>query len=274
MESIKSVLINAVLHSSSSTKCLVLLVLVLLGSPVYSFDLFQPTYFGNKRNFLNRNFAKLGWGWTLICIVPISLITSSLYTRLRVMATIRHFSRIAIGHAIFYCITILIVTNKTLSESLGQCSSSQYENFIDCHSNGAKWIEFDISGHTFLLAYCILVITEECRSVKTEVWERYRSTLLVSTKDCKVESENLMMESSNSFLLTLYKFFSPTVRLLEVVACIEIFLMVNLFVATQMYHHTFIEKILGYLLAVICWMVTYKWLYGRWHYGPCAVISV
>ena len=272
-KSIPRAVIDTILHTSSSVKSIILLTLLLLCSLVYSFELFQSPYFGNKRNFLNRNFAKLGWGWTLSCILPVTLITSALYSGLHLGMVLKHLSRIVIAHCMFFGVTTAIVTcSTTWSSFFGHCSNSQYTNRVDCSSNSEKWIEFDISGHTFLLAYCIFVLTEECKLIKPSVWGSYKNALANNKPQhsARINEENSMIESRNDLLLKVHMFTTPAIKLLEVVACLEVLLMGNLFVATQMYYHTFFEKVLGFFLAVACWMVTYVLWYGK-ACGPYAV---
>lgn len=43
-----------------------------------------------------------------------------------------------------------------------QCYGAEHAQRHTCDLEGGKWVPgFDISGHTFLLIYCILIICEE-----------------------------------------------------------------------------------------------------------------
>ena len=270
------VIVDTILHTSSFVKNIIMLSLVLSCSSVCSLELLQSRYFEDKNNFLNRNFAKLGWGWTLCCVIPVSLLTSLLYSGFNFTMTLRHLSRVGVAHCMFLGITSLIVTNKALSVGLGYCSSIRYRNQADCNTNGEKWTELDISGHTFLLAYCIFVLTEECKAIRQ--WPSYQNILAkgndfeINRLQASSSKESLISVVRNTgHLVKLHSFASPAIKLLEVMACIEIILMGNMFIATQLYHHAFTEKLLGYFLAVVCCSMTYGVWYGRCQYGPCTV---
>ena len=274
--------INTVLHSPSITKVIILFFLVLLCSLFYSLEVYKSEYFGNKKNFLNRNFAKLGWGWTLSCVLPVTLITSILYSGAHLGIILRHLGRITVAHVIFYGVTRVIASpSNTNWFGHNKCSSGDHGNDAECNKTGVNWMRLDISGHSFLLAYCIFVITEECKLIQLNVWSLY--TKLINdeqhhhskTQQSRINGEtsapNNLNHSRNRLLLKIHLFATPAVRLLELVACIEVFLMGVVFIATQMYYHTFVEKITGYLIAVVSWTVTYGILFGSWRFLPCAV---
>lgn len=222
---------------------------------------FSPTYFGIKRNFLNEYVAKLGWGWLLVCLIPVSFTCSLLYSGLQSLMVVRHLFRLVVGHGIFMLVTSLVIPLSTtvLPLSFGHCANDKLSYFQECITNGSYWIYIDISGHSFLLAYCIFVITEECQMIKPYIWNSYSPFFDTST----TSSANLLSRlHSCSFLL---------IKIFEVLACFEIFIFGTIFIATQLYYHTFIENFLGYLLGVVCWFMTYKLFYGRFIYGPSAV---
>ena len=262
--------IDTILHTSSIVKIMILLLLVLLLSSLNSLESLQSLYFGDKKNFVNIYFAKLGWGWTLLCIFPVSIITSSLYSDFNLKMTLRHLSRIGIAHCIFLVVTSVIVTSNS-SVSLGSCSNTQYKNKVDCVSNIETWIELDISGHTFLLAYCIFVMTEECKTIKHCIWSSFPNILAKCDSNKPEEHTNSISIKNRSICVNFHTFVTPVIKLLEILACIVMLLMGNVFIATQLYHHTFIEKVLGFLLAVFCYSMTYGVLYGSFRYGPCAI---
>ena len=261
--SIPRAVINTVLHSATIIKSIVLLIIVLACSCVYTLELYQSDYFGNKSNILNKHFVKLGWGWTLGSILPVMTITVILYTGLQFMMMIRHFARLLVGHLIWYGMTTLFVQDAKI---LGSCSNHHFTTEFQCVEQGEQWIGFDISGHTFLLTYCILLLTEECQLIRPNIWILYKGYFSNGERFV-----NKLEDSKKGFLLRFYNITTPAVRILEVLLFIEVLLMGVMLIATQMYYHTFAEKITGYFFAIVCWGTTYGLFYGKWCWGPCAV---
>lgn len=133
----------------------------------------------------------------------------------------------------------------------------------ECIRGGHSWLGFDISGHVFLLTYCIYVITEECANIKLEVWYEYPEA---------ITQENAVTDKLNQrrkdTLLLLHKIGSFFVEPLELFCLALMLIWVVMVGSTSLYFHTFVEKLLGYLIAFLCWYGTYSLLYSRKPFLP------
>lgn len=230
-----------------------ILCLVLLGSILQQVSLIpRLSFFGDRENFINVYMVKWSWGWTLLCIAPTVIVMSFLYTGADLVGMVRHCSRIGVSHVLWFTLTSLF---NLASKILGQCSEKEFSHRTVCLSHGAQWDGFDISGHVFLLTYCILVISEEVSSVKSELWCKYGELLLNENK--------VTSNSQTSLLLKVYRYTSAFIQVLRVLATLEMVVWFLMVVSTACNFHTFAEKILGYGVAVLSWFITYKIWYGN-----------
>ena len=257
-------IVHRTLHAPVLNKALLLLSIVLLGSLLCAYDLSPDSSLSDRRNPLNVYLVKFSWGWTLICVVPTVLVTSFLYSGLNFRVILRHFGRLGVAHLIWMCITSLFVL---IDSYTGVCSNDVSEGILErseCIKQGHRWAGFDISGHVFLLTYCIYVITEECANIKLEVWGEYDGALLFENRIVDKLTDNVKQMLPQAHRLSSY-----LVDKLEILALTEILLWTVMVTATSLYFHSFAEKVLGYLFGVVSWYVTYRLLYGRSAYVPC-----
>ena len=254
-------IVHGTLHAPILNKALLLFAIVLLGSSLCAYELSPDSPLSDRHNPLNIYLVKLSWGWTLICIVPTILITSFLYSGLNFRVILRHFGRLGVAHLIWMCITSLFVL---IDSYTGVCSNEEILKRSECIKQGHRWIGFDISGHIFLLTYCIYVITEECANIKLEVWGEYDGALQFQNRVVDKLTDN-----AKRTLPQVHRLSSYFIDKLEILALAEILLWTVMVMATSLYFHSFAEKILGYLFGVVLWYVTYRLLYGRSAYAPC-----
>lgn len=121
----------------------------------------STNFFAQKHNFLNQYFVKLGWAWTLAALVPFVSMTSLVYTSFNVKHVKNHMSRVLIATIAWYTMTSLFDLIDTVT---GHCSVHQaVVSKRDCKVNKHEWLGFDISGHTFILIYSLLIMVEEVR---------------------------------------------------------------------------------------------------------------
>lgn len=232
---------------------------VLLGSLLCSFSLVPASrFFSDKNNSLNVYLAKYCWGWTLLFLLPTVLISSFMYTAGDRLQTIRHLERLLLCHLFWYLVTGVF---DAINHRVGSCSADNITEHSICIKKGHTWISFDISGHVFLLVYCILVISEECALVRKEVWERYKVIL----------NNNSKMLSAEKYeqLCSLQNFVGPVLLLLEMCSLALIFLWTTIVIASSLYFHHFLEKAIGCLCAYIFWRGTYAITEFNWSYLPC-----
>ena len=254
-------IVHGTLHAPILNKALLLFAIVLLGSSLCAYELSPDSPLSDRHNPLNIYLVKLSWGWTLICIVPTILITSFLYSGLNFRVILRHFGRLGVAHLIWMCITSLFVL---IDSYTGVCSNEGILKRSECIKQGHRWIGFDISGHIFLLTYCIYIITEECANIKLEVWGEYDGALQFQNRVVDKLTDN-----AKQTLPQVHRLSSYFIDKLEILALAEVLLWTVMVMATSLYFHSFAEKILGYLFGVVLWYMTYRVLYGGSAYVPC-----
>lgn len=239
-------IVDCILYSHPFVKVKVLFVLVIIASGICSISFAPRTYFDNRKNLLNRVFVKWSWGWTLLLLLPLVTLSSYVYEKADKMSVFKNLIRIGVAHVIWFIVTTVF---RLLDHAVGTCSNAAFEHRSACHSNGSVWYGFDISGHTFLLSYCILVITEECIPVSALVWLQAGKNIISSITEL------------NHLHKAYYKI-SPVMSVLRLYAVVLILLATLMTLTTNLYFHTMPEKILGFLIAVTCWYVTYSHIYG------------
>lgn len=244
-------------HSSPEIKSVFVLAIVLLGSSLRALELSPGagTALADKRNPFNLIFVKWSWGWTLVCIIPTVLLTSALYTGLDKWAMLRHVSRVGVAHTIWFSMTSLF---EHLDKVSGECSDKNFTLPKACVKQGNEWIGFDISGHVFLLSYCLLVLAEESMNIKMEVWREYNGTLLNQERVVSKLSETV-----RQLLPEAHRFITLAVTMLELLATAEVLLWGFMLCTSALYFHTLVEKMLGAGIACVAWYLTYRVVYGR-----------
>ncbi len=253
--------INFVLHSSSRNKALFLGLIILAGSAAKLYDIVpQSAFFSSKKNPVNQYLVKLSWMWTLLFIFAAITLTAPLYSHLEAKTMARHFARIGFGHVVWYVVTTAL---ELIHQHSGKCSHSNYGTPRTCFAAGQQWTGLDISGHAFLLSYCILVITEEAANIKQELWEVYKKDALHEEVMSKLQQ---WVKPMFSLLVGMADYMLPLVEMFGLSLMAVWFVMVT---ATSLYFHLFIDKVLGYLLAVLSWYLTNRILYGKSYFLPC-----
>ncbi|XP_060137846.1 fat storage-inducing transmembrane protein 1 isoform X2 [Zootoca vivipara] len=186
-----------------------------------------------------RKFVRSAWGWTCIFLGGFILSVVYLATH-RVLLTLRHLSRLGVGAGLWLGATetFLLIENLT-----GYCFDPVPEGILvnnlpdkwTCLHEGHKWHGYDVSGHTFLLTFCCLLMVEE-----TSVFRRY----LAQGHPAGVPLRLIFL--LNVFLLALWNF---------LLAC------------TVVYLYDYSHKVVGAAIATLCWFLTYRVWY-RWRWSP------
>ena len=158
-------------------------------------------------------------------------------------------------------VTSLIVL---LDSIVGICAVDDITDRSVCIKSGHVWTGFDISGHVFLLSYCIYVITEESANIKLEVWYEYTNTIAQEN-----HVMNKLPERVKTGLPLLHKIASWLIEPLELLSLALVLVWTVMIAATSLYFHSFVEKVLGFACGYIAWYLTYKCLYGKYPYVPC-----
>lgn len=257
-------LVHLVLHSSVLIKAQVLLVMVLLGSALQSWELVPDTVFSDKRNPINKYLVKYSWFWTLMWVTPTVTLTAALYTALVPKQFLRHLGRVVMAHLVWYGTTTLI---DGLDRYVGECSDAGITSIRACTKAGHQWTGFDVSGHIFFMAYCVFIITEEAANVKLEVWREYDNTLTMERQVVK-KAKKLEWWLTNT-----YQVGGHFVEALELCGLSLVLLWSSVVMATSLYFHTFLEKLVGLGVGVLVWWLTYGLAYrageGCGGFLPC-----
>ena len=222
-----------------SSKVAIYWLVILTGSFLHDFLPPPQSYLSNKRNVFNVYFVKLGWGWTLGLLIPFMCLTSFVYTSCNPSAMLKHLSRLAVGTFGWYFWVNFFVF---IEELTGFCEGEEsLTTKSSCHVQGFHWDGFDISGHTFLLTYSALIISEEI-----QVKQR------LSARENKGNSSELSCRTN---------ILGPIIEVLFICLSLLLFLWEFMLVFTTLYFHTVEQKVLGALISFTTWKVTY----GIWY---------
>lgn len=253
---------HLILHTPVPIKVPILLAIVVLGSACQAYGVVPPeTIFSRRGNPVNKYLVKLSWLWTLMFLIPAVSISSVLYSGLlSYRGVLRHMGRVVVGHVTWYCTTWLI---HRVDNGLGACSVGDIKTAKSCVTSGHEWIGFDISGHTFMLSYCVFLITEESFNISKVVWGRYEDAL---SREQRVLEKRGDLER---WLRKLYHASGYLVEGLQWYALALVLIWTFMLLTTALYYHTFLEKLIGSLIAVGAWYISYRTLYGKATYLPC-----
>ncbi|XP_067904348.1 acyl-coenzyme A diphosphatase FITM2 [Heterodontus francisci] len=215
------------------------LALITLGGSLFkASQLPADSYFSNRRNVLNVYFVKFSWGWTVSLLLPF-VFTSNYLVQRDVLFAVRRITSCVVGTAVWFLSTRIfhIVENFT-----GECYEAQnmivlheFESLYTCKKQGHLWLGFDISGHSFLLSYCVLIIIEE---------------IAVMNELHKVEQKP--GKATSTFVKSL--FIALNALLL---------LWVWMFFCTAVYFHDMSHKIIGTAFGISAWYGTYRFWYKK-----------
>ncbi|XP_061066141.1 acyl-coenzyme A diphosphatase FITM2 isoform X2 [Eubalaena glacialis] len=168
---------------------------MLVGSLLKELSPLPESYLSNKRNVLNVYFVKVAWAWTFCLLLPFITLTNYHLTG-KAGLVLRRLSTLLVGTTIWYVGTAVFAN---IEHYTGSCYQSpalegvrkEHQSKRQCHGEGGFWHGFDISGHSFLLTFCALMIVEEM-AVLHEVTSS-NSTALITVymlKTCKSPSPN------------------------------------------------------------------------------------
>ncbi|CAK5044425.1 unnamed protein product [Meloidogyne enterolobii] len=231
-------LANYYLFIDVTKKVIAYLILVSILSVIAEFvELPRDLYI--KHNVFNRFGTKIGWFWTCLLLSPFMWITSLIHNESYLKAFYSQI-RLLIATIGWYLWTNAFIK---FEDQTGVCQGLNNSSRIDCHSGGGKWIPgFDVSGHTFLLLYSILIISEESFSFKN-----LPSKPQLISKNLPTNQQIKRFEQIRKFVERNF---------------IGLFLLHLLWdfqlIVTALYYHNFLQKLVGAAIAVGCWAVTYR----------------
>ncbi len=242
-------------------------ILLLVVSYVGNDQPVPKTYFAQSRNFLNTYLVKYCWGWTSTLT---GVFITSVYCGNR-SHLVKSFARLAAATAIWFICTNLF---NVIDKYTGQCTLEAQEVLEafrvkrSCVKNGGNWDSFDISGHFFLLIWCVLFITEESNAITA--W--YYSKEILRHELQSGENTDSQINDSGTFADTTLKSFlakqlqrfrttcvqSQFVEILFVGLAVMTLFWEMMLVVTVLYFHTMIEKVIAGLIASFMWYIMYR----------------
>ncbi|XP_045108192.1 acyl-coenzyme A diphosphatase FITM2-like isoform X1 [Portunus trituberculatus] len=220
-----------------------------------------------KRSVLNQVFVKKGWGFTLAVFLPYRFVSLFLHPKLRV-SLMQLIVRSALTTFFFFiwCQVLFpvidnfsatcIAGNETLPLTKAQCLST----------DGRQYFSFDISGHSYLLTYCVLIMMEESKEIIYFVWLKRQ----LFDEAARIRKEDSSWpdfdEKQVKSLRRRFPKVSPVVAFTFFNMSILALLWDFMLLVTTLYYHTFAEKVIGTVLALLSWAFLYRrvfpWLFS------------
>ncbi|KAM6976534.1 acyl-coenzyme A diphosphatase FITM2 [Aplochiton taeniatus] len=203
-----------------------------IGSILKELELVPETYFSSTKNVLNVYFVKVSWGWTVVLLTPFLLLSNSVNRSVTFVC--RRLLALFVATVIWYVCTetffyIEDVTGSCFESASMDAMNGTFSSKVSCRHAGLHWHGFDISGHSFILAYSALVIVEEIAPMAY-----------------------LMTAASTGTILNLLYLFLNAI----------VIMWLWMFACTSVYFHDVSHKLLGTLCGISGWYVTYRVWYS------------
>ncbi|XP_006794060.1 fat storage-inducing transmembrane protein 2 [Neolamprologus brichardi] len=213
------------------------LLISVVGSVLKELESVPQTYFSSSKNALNVYFVKVSWGWTLLLLTPFLLLSNASFNR-SVSFLARRLLSLVVATAVWYVCTetffyIEDVTGSCYENSLVKVDYKEFTSKAVCRRAGFHWVGYDISGHSFILAYSTLFIMEEIAPMSS------LNTTSLSGLPRKVLS------------------------LLYIALNLIMIIWVWMFTCTSVYFHDPSHKLLGTICALLGWYLTYRVWYVK-----------
>lgn len=134
-------------------------------------------------------------------------------------------------------------------------------------------MSFDISGHAFLLIWCVFFICEEAKAIigwdnikeliRTEEYNRIKAGQQGTSGDAALGETSLNVLSDEEFaeLKTRYNVYNVPAKIVLMFMTMLCMLWDLMILMTSVYFHVMVEKVLGGLIAAFTWFVIYRGLY-------------
>nr|CAG4651913.1 EOG090X07YX [Triops cancriformis] len=263
-----------VLFIDPSVKVGIYLLAIFAGSVVSDTLPMPRSYFSRKENIFNQYFVKLSWAWTMLLVGSFVYLTTRIYCCGDKLKIRRHFGRLVIATVFWWFWT---TSFAYFEENYGYCSKPHVQQSRkSCLSKGATWQTLSVSGHSFILVYCSLIIMEEAKALIG--WEGIKDCIRIEehnrsvlTSDDEKEDTGLELLPHEEFdsLKEDYTTFTPYVRSLFILMTVLGVLWDVMLISTILYFHTMVEKFLAAAIAVFVWFFTYRyWFRARRFTSP------
>ena len=145
---------------------------------------------------------------------------------------------------------------------LGFCLSEEPLDQNACELARKRWVPFDISGHSFLLFHCMLIISEEVKCING--WDRIVEILQKEEqqKTQRLKEEEIAQMKASYFQHT------PYIRCVVFFVTLLSIIWDVMLLATIVYFHNMAQKLAGAVFAILGWLLTYKFWYRMKHWTP------
>ncbi|XP_071333512.1 acyl-coenzyme A diphosphatase FITM2 [Trachinotus anak] len=220
----------------------IFLLISAVGSVLKELDLVPQTYFSSSKNVLNVYFVKMSWMWTLLLLTPFLLLSNSSFNK-NVSFLARRLLSLAVATAVWYICTetffyIEDVTGSCYETGTMDVVKKEFTSKATCRHAGFHWHGYDISGHSFILAYSALFIVEE-------------TAPMASLKTASLSALPRMV-----------------LNLLYVALNLIVIIWLWMFACTSVYFHDTSHKLLGTICGLLGWYLTYRvWYPNPWSPG-------
>lgn len=150
------------------------------------------------------------------------------------MVMLRRLFALVVATLVWY---VCVNTFEMIEEATGSCYETITKEVIRgdltskglCRKSGFVWDGYDISGHSFILSYSALVISEEMAS---------------------------MVEDAPGFR-------KPLLNGLYVAMSVIVYLWLFMFASTSVYFHSTMDKVVGTGCGLLGWYLTYRVWYRK-----------
>ena len=203
-----------------------------------------------KKNLLNVFFVKMGWFWTTVLLTPFVVLAGRVIENRSSWVSWSDLNRVLVATFFWFISTNIFWRIEIQS---GSCSSKAIQSRLLCVRSGHQWHYFDISGHTFILLYSILVIIEETKSMVN--FENFGYLL-----DSRAQFRRKVQNKSDNHNELYTRFLVPT-RVFFVLLTLLTLLWDFMLIQTVFFYHSTLQKILAAIWAVFVWFLTYKLAY-------------
>lgn len=235
-----------IIFAPAQFKLIVYFLLVLVGSFLKYLGWAPASYFSLKTNIFNVYFAKLGWGWTIGLLLPFVYL-NLLRTHTQQQIFKYHLTRFVVATGIWYLVTNFFIFLEAQTGACRQEGSTDLSKRL-CLKSGYKWAEgHDISGHTFLFIYALLIINEEVKSYD-QAWRN-------SKKDGANKPSGDASGAAN------YSWTSPVIFLFYIALAILTVIWELMLLSTALYFHHTWHKLEAVAIAIVSWGLTYHLWY-------------
>jgi len=236
-----------------------------IGSFFHDYLPLPPSYLSNRKNIFNVYFVKKGWGWTFFLLfgyISSLLIKQKVYNW---FTFYKHLSRLGLTTIFWFMFTSAFeVVEKMTGQCLGQDSILSKSV---CRKNDLIWNGFDISGHAFLLSFCVLIINEELNCVNNILTMNHNGVTHTSNE---VHQHGKGVRNIFGMIIREEVFENIIEGLGFLLLALMLLWEVMLFF-TCLYFHTLSQKLIGFGVGAAAFYAAYMCIFKIDHkFAPCA----